>query len=297
MSDVLVADYLNAMPGAPPNVAFQAAMDYAFANCNTGGRVIVPPGNFTFAAPVVQKGSSIVLGAGRGGTTITSGGADACLWKFDSSAYNARLSDIFFVGRMERDATQNTMEIALNMAVNIEFCSIWGGNAALYNNGVDCRIRDCYISGNGLACLVSSGANFYSMVKFDTNDDNKSPQWCIYQGTPNSVLQAAGVCENFFDTCDFSGSWQQGSIYLDDTQAQHPMLYTMFNGCVVSGAVRIARAKQTTFGAGTRFGSGSFYNGGGSVSVQGCTSINGLTLPDNVERGTGNINIGGGQSG
>lgn len=285
-------------PGVTPRAAFQGAIDYMYGNWG-GGKVFAPPGNFTFDGPVIQKGGTIIEGAGRnGGTFITSGGADLPLWQFDASASRACLRDVFFASRMQQDATQNVMSIADNVQVFIRDCDIWGGSSALFNMGTDCRIRDCFISGGAFACLTTNGANFYDFCKFDSYDDAKAPQWSVYIGTPTQTLQNAHAMENFFNFCDMSGAWRSGSLFIDDSQsAVGPIAFVNVQGGVISGAVVNNRSKQTMFGGGTRFGSQSFINNGGSVSVSGCAAMNGLTLPSGVLRGSGNINIGGGTFG
>jgi hypothetical protein len=290
-----VRDYLN--QGMTPSQAFQAAIDYMFTNWG-GGPVIAPPGKFVFDHTVTHKGGVIVRGAGRrGGTTITSNGVDMPLWQFDNTCGLAGLYDVWFIGLQDRAAQQHVVTIAENMPVYMERVDIWGGNSALFNLGCDCRIRDCFISGNGLASVLTQGANFYDHCKFDTVDDLKSPQFSVYIAGPTQTLIDAGAMENFFNFCDMSGKWQSGSIYVDDrTSPIGPIGTNQFIGGVMSGAVILQRQKQSIF-SGVRFGSSSFVNNGGSVSVGTCTALVPLILPTSVERGTGNINIGGGTFG
>lgn len=292
MADFIsVSDYLS---GRTPRQAFQAAIDAAYG-ATGGGMITAPAGNFVFDAPVVHKGGVIMQGAGRnGGTFITSNNADVPLWQFDSTAARACLRDIFFAGRMERDAQQNVVSIAENVQVFLRDLDIWGGMAALFNKGTDCRVRDCFISGGNLACLVSNGANFYDFVKFDTYDDSKSPQWSVYLGTPTATLQSQGAMENFFNFCDMSGAWQVGSVFVDDSQSQvGPIAFTNLQSCVLSRKVQQNRGKLLRIGGGSRIGAMPV-NGGGTFVIADSDALTPMTLPTSIARGSGNTNISGG---
>jgi hypothetical protein len=274
-----VTDWLGT--GRTDTQAFQGAIDGMY-NANGGGFVIVPPGNF-FIQNLVMKGGVILQcsGQGYGGTFLQSQNEDVGVIVFDSTCSHAALRDAFVCGYTNPNATNsNAVSIAVNAPVHISNCRIWGGNSALFNNGVDGQIENCFISGWKFASLVSNGANWYKRCKFDTSGQHC--QYGFYQGTP---LPGGGVMENHFEQCDFSGDYAASIGIYDGGSGT---AYSVFNSCVISSPVLLRQAGHTTFSS-CAFGSANFSQASGTCSIVACKAYPAMSAPGAVK--SGNVNI------
>lgn len=264
-------------PGYTPTQAFQAAIDYMYNNYG-GGFVFVPPGNYNVSGLVI-KGGVILQGSGYN-CMLQDQNHDTTVISFDSTCTDAELRNFFIVGYTNSAATQNTVTVAYNVPAKIRNCRIWGGASALFNDGVDGTIEDCFISGWKFASLVSNGANWYRRVKFDVY----SPcSYGFYQGTP---LAGLGVMENHFDQCDFSGTYSASIGIFDGNTAS---AISIFTGCVFSAPIVIVQSRFAGFTS-CEFGSSNFTHGSGAASVVGCYGMSPLAFPASVVK-AGNVNI------
>lgn len=257
------------LPGYTNTQAFQAAIDYMYSNYG-GGFVFVPPGTYHISGLVI-KGGVILQGSGYN-SVLQDQNNDTTVISFDSTCTDAALRDFFIVGYTNAAATQNTVTVAVNVPVHIRNCRIWGGMTALFNDGVDGTVEDCFISGWKFGSLVSNGANWYRRVKFDVYTPCS---YGFYQGTP---LPGLGVMENHFDQCDFSGSYS-ASIGIFDGGTQSAI--SVFTGCVFSAPIVISQSRFANFTA-CEFGSGSFSHSSGGASVIGSMAMSSVTFPATV---------------
>lgn len=256
----------------------QSAIDHLY-NTFGGGKLFVPTGNFRAQNLTMRGGVTLIGGSRRHSSIFTPN--DATIFAFDATCSYAGFSDLFVAGYAGENPAQNLVYIAPGAPVTLRRSNIWGGNAALFTQGVDGVVEDCYIKGYGLASILSTGANWYRRVKIDTDAGNP----CVngfYQGAPFAGL--SGVAENHLDQCDLSGDYHSSLTVQDD--GAHSAV-TILTGCVTSRAVNLGSAKFTSF-VGHEFGA-EVNSGVGSVSITGSVALIPLNVPGAVK--AGNVGI------
>lgn len=285
MSFTLNPDGTLTIPGVDPTLAdnyqqIQDAIDYMAATY-AGGKLWLPrSGPYKISKTVVLKEAVELQGHGRLTTSLVVGSNDIGVLIFDASCKHAAARDLFLGGKMDAAAQSNAVSIAVNAPVKIERCYIWGGNTALFNQGVDGIIEDCFIAGWGFGSIVSNGANWYRRVKADTAATPCANGF--YQGTP---LPGLGVMENHFEQCDFSGQYAN-SVFIADNNSH--TAYTAFSLCVFSSPIKIIGAKHTAFDN-CAIGSSTFQLSSGTSSIVGCYGYSAMSVPGASK--AGNINI------
>jgi hypothetical protein len=270
------ADPTAATDSAP---AIQAAIDWLSTNYG-GGKLWLPrPGSYKVSSTLVLKGGVELLGHSRELTSITVD-HDIGVLNFDASCRYAAVRDIFLTGFTSASSGSNAVSVAVGVPVNISRCKIWGGSSALWNRGIDGTIENCFISGWGLASILSNGANWYKRVKADTS--GQPCQNGFYQGTP---LPGLGVMENHFEQCDFSGQYTN-SVYIGDGGTQ--TAYSAFSLCVFSAPIRMIGAKHTAFDN-CAIGSPTFQLSSGTCNIVGSYGYSAMSVPGASKAGNTNI--------
>lgn len=242
-------------------LAIQAAIN---SIASTGGVVYLPAGTYFLATTITVKGSVRLVGASRETTILGQATSDITVVAFDSSCSYAGMEQLFVTGYNNSLATQNCVTVALNAPVVIKDCNIWYGAAALYTQGVDGYVENCFISGFTYA-LLSAGANWYIRCKFDTAAITST--YALFQAAAST---AASAVENHFTQCDFSGSYTKSVEIIDNSAAAQSI--TAFEGCVFSSSIALVNAKATMFSA-CEIGSTSFASSG-VVLLVGCYAFN-----------------------
>jgi hypothetical protein len=260
--------------------AIQAAINYLIANFG-GGTVFFPPGNYRITSTIMVPGSAnltgavILEGCGQRVSHITAI-TDITLVQLgdiNSNGY-CGIKNMSLFGYQNAAATANAVYIYTNIPAIIRDVTIFGGNFALQNDGCDSCIENVYLNGwgpNG-GGIKSFGANWYIRVKSDSG-----PQAVGFAFLQGAFSLGAGVAENHFTQCDFSGNHTY-SIYIDDGAEQSST--AIFEGCVMSGPTLINSAKWTCFSA-CEFGNAAFAVNntvGGDVTVANSISFGGFTI-------------------
>jgi Pectate lyase superfamily protein len=268
--------------GATDNSApIQCAVDY-MATTYGGGNIWLPwGGSYLIKSPIVLKNSVTLKGQGRN-TLLTAGPNDTGIVVFDSSCSYAGIRDLFIAGFQNAASQTNAVTVARNVPVLIKDCHIWGGNSALYTQGIDGEINNCCIAGWSFASIVSNGANWYERCKIDQGAVPCT--YAFYQGTP---IPGASSAENHFTDCDFSGSYQS-SVMIAEGSAN--MAVSVFTGCVFSSPINLISANYTSF-VGAEFGSPIFNLGTGDASIVGSKSFAPMTVSSRVKLSPSNVNI------
>jgi hypothetical protein len=269
----------NATNNAP---FLNAAILSLHNGANAGGRIRLGAGTFLATATITVKGATVLVGAGRDATLLSCGTNNINLVSFDATSSYGGMRDIFVTGNTSGSATMNLVQF-LNGSVggSIEDCNIWGGYSALFAQGTDWNIDNCFIAGWAEACLSSNGANWYRRCKFDSAGAGTIPA-AYLQGTYAAGSQ---VCENHFEQCDFSGSFTNSVLINDSTGTE---AITTFTGCVFSAGIVLSDQIASMF-VGCEFGSVTFTLSSGAACVTGSYAFASMS-PAGVTA-AGNINF------
>ena len=267
---------------ANDTVAIQAAINY-MDTTYSGGIVFVPAGNYYVPGGLTLKGGVELVGEGRGSTTIQAQTVDVTVITFDATSNYAALRNLFISGYQNAAATTNAVSVANNVAVIMKDCNIWGGASAVYTEGIDGYMENCFVAGWAFACVSSRGANWYVRCKFDTA--GAACTHSVYQGLP---VVALAIIENNFVACDFSGSFTNSFTVADGSNTS---AITLFATCVFGTTITLTNQRFTGFSS-CSFG-GDLNKAAGSCSVVGSYAITGrvfsVTAPGAVL--AGNVNI------
>jgi hypothetical protein len=242
-----------------------------------GGTLLFPPGKYLVSGSgLTVDGGIRLVGASRLATEIYRP-TDGNVITFLATAWGSELARLN-VQACQGGATEHAVVIGPGAYVNLRESQIWGGKAALYNQGVDCLIIDCNIAGCTYN-IISSGPNWYKRVKADI----------VFPGTGYAFVQvpspAQGLIENHLDMCDFSGDFAY-SLLIEDSNNEAA---TDFSGCVFSAPIGVTGARWTNF-RGCEFGSSEFTNSAGTTSIGSSVAWVPLSVPGALDGG-GNINI------
>lgn len=271
----------GASPSALDNYqAIQDAIDFMATTYGSGKIWLPQPGGYKTSAMLTIKNGVQLIGHGRAGTMLSATNDTGVLY-FDGSANYAGVYDLFIVGTQSAASGSNTITVADNAPVNLARCTIWGGNSALLNKGIDGTIEDCYIGGWKFASVVSNGANWYKRVKIDTA--GVPCGHAFYQGTP--VPGKAGAMENSFDECDFSGEYSSSLTIADGNTNT---AYSSFTNCIFSSSINLQQARHTQFGN-CAFGSAAFNRSGGTCNIVGSYAYAPISAPGASKAGNTNI--------
>lgn len=276
---VVTPQMFGGFPGGACTTPIQNAID--FANGRSGGIVFIPiPGSY-FATSLVQKGSVRLMGCSRNGVLIDGSSSNTNTLTFDATCTYASMENMTITGYTNVAATTNAVTIAQGVPVVLRDCSIFGGSAGLFTQGVDGYVNNCFIMGyvNG---IVSNGANWYERVKID-NSGAVTPVGGFLQGS----YYTTGVAENTFIACDFSGPFTTYSIKIDDA-GQHSSIAKFGSGCVISDPIIINSAKGTMF-IGCEFGSASFTVGTNPTAISACFALTTIVVSGAGKALSGNI--------
>ena len=267
---------------ANDTAAIQAAINY-MDTTYSGGIVFVPAGNYYVPGGLTLKGGVELVGEGRGSTTIQAQTVDVTVITFDATSNYAALRNLFISGYQNAAATTNAVSVANNVAVIMKDCNIWGGASAVYTEGIDGYMENCFVAGWAFACVSSRGANWYVRCKFDTA--GAACTHSVYQGLP---VVALAIIENNFVACDFSGSFTNSFTVSDGSNTS---AITLFATCVFGTTITLTNQRFTGFSS-CSFG-GDLNKAAGSCSVVGSYAITGrvfsVTAPGAAL--AGNVNI------
>jgi len=267
---------------ANDTAAIQAAINY-MNTTYSGGIVFVPAGNYYVPGGLTLKGGVELVGEGRGSTTIQAQTVDVTVITFDATSNYAALRNLFIVGYTNAAATTNAVSVANSVAVIMKDCNIWGGASAVYTEGVDGYMENCFVAGWAFACVSSRGSNWYVRCKFDTA--GVAVTHSVYQGLP---IIALAVMENNFVACDFSGSFTNSFTVADGSNSS---AITLFATCVFGTTITLTNQRFTGFSS-CSFG-GDLNKAAGSCSVVGSYALIGrvfsVTAPGAALAGNANI--------
>jgi len=262
--------------------AIQAAIDY-MNTTYSGGIVFVPAGNYYVPGGLILKGGVELVGEGRGSTTIQAQTVDVTVITFDATSNYAALRNLFIVGYTNAAAITNAVFVANNAAVIMKDCNIWGGACAVYTEGIDGYMENCFVAGWAVACVFSRGANWYVRCKFNTA--GVACTHAVYQGLP---IIALAVMKNNFVGCDFSGSFTNSFTVVDGSNLS---AITLFATCVFGTTITLTNQIFTGFSS-CSFG-GNLNKAAGGCSVVGSYALIGrvfsVTAPGAAL--AGNVNI------
>lgn len=222
--------------------AFQDAID-ALQAAGAGGILFVPSmgGNCRVASTLAVTGPVCFVGTGPGNTGILAT-TDIQVLDFATTVDQGCVENLSIYGFPNNTGTQPVVIVRQNAKVHFRHCRIWGGYAALYTLGVDGRMYDCFVAANstnaGSASVLSQGANFYTVCKFDQAGAT-APVNGFYQLAP---AVPGTVLENHLTDCDFSGAFTN-SIKIDD--GANVSAVTWIHGGVTSSPILINNAKWT----------------------------------------------------
>ena len=262
--------------------AIQAAIDY-MNTTYSGGIVFVPAGNYYVPGGLTLKGGVELVGEGRGSTTIQAQAVDVTVITFDATSNYAALRNLFISGYQNAAATTNAVSVANNVAVIMKDCNIWGGASAVYTEGIDGYMENCFVAGWAFACVSSRGANWYVRCKFDTA--GVAVTHSVYQGAP---IIALAIMENNFVGCDFSGSFTNSFTVVDGSNVS---AVTLFATCVFGTTITLTTQRFSGFSS-CSFG-GDLNKAAGSCSVVGSYAITGRVFSTTAPGAqlAGNVNI------
>jgi len=262
--------------------AIQAAINY-MNTTYSGGIVFVPAGNYYVPGGLTLKGGVELVGEGRGSTTIQAQAVDVTVITFDATSNYAALRNLFISGYQNAAATTNAVSVANNVAVIMKDCNIWGGASAVYTEGIDGYMENCFVAGWASACVTSRGANWYVRCKFDTA--GVAVTHSVYQGAP---IIALAIMENNFVGCDFSGSFTNSFTVADGSNSS---AITLFATCVFGTTITLTNQRFTGFSS-CSFG-GALNKAAGSCSVVGSYAITARVFSTTAPGAAlaGNVNI------
>jgi len=267
---------------ANDTAAIQAAINY-MNTTYSGGIVFVPAGNYYVPGGLTLKGGVELVGEGRGSTTIQAQTVDVTVITFDATSNYAALRNLFIVGYTNAAAITNAVFVVNNVAVIMKDCNIWGGACAVYTEGIDGYMENCFVAGWAVACVFSRGANWYVRCKFNTA--GVACTHAVYQGLP---IIALAVMKNNFVGCDFSGSFTNSFTVVDGSNLS---AITLFATCVFGTTITLTNQVFTGFSS-CSFG-GNLNKAAGGCSVVGSYALIGrvfsVTAPGAAL--AGNVNI------
>jgi hypothetical protein len=258
-----------------------------------GGIVFFPPGNYHVASTVVSTKGVWLEGAGQDASLITvSADLNPLLFAINATSTNCPVGGQ--EGGMEKmqingfnNVSSGTPAVKIGGACNviIRDSKLLFGAQGLFNAGVDSYIENNFIWGATTA-LFSTGANWYIRNKFDQAGTPAATNFAYQQGAPDPAN--AGVIENHFVHCDFSGTYT-ASVNISDGNGANAI--TTFDGSVFSSPINIVQAKATMF-TGDEFGSTSFNVSSGVLTVVGSFGFSAITVTGAGGRScAGNINV------
>jgi hypothetical protein len=224
-----------------------------------------------------------LVGEGRGSTKIQAQTVDVTVITFDATSNYAALRNLFIVGYTNAAAITNAVFVVNNVAVIMKDCNIWGGACAVYTEGIDGYMENCFFAGWAVACVFSRGANWYVRCKFNTA--GVACTHAVYQGLP---IIALAVMKNNFVGCDFSGSFTNSFTVVDGSNLS---AITLFATCVFGTTITLTNQIFTGFSS-CSFG-GNLNKAAGGCSVVGSYALIGrvfsVTAPGAAL--AGNVNI------
>lgn len=256
------------------------AINNAITAAGTTGTVFLPAGSYKVTSTITVPNSVRIVGSGIWATTIGMVG-DHIVLDFTG---NGHLLDIFISGYQNAAATNYCVRTAANATNIFRDCYIWGGFYGLQSRGTDGCFENCFIAGSasGGGHLFSTGANWYIRCKFDDIGFNVS--W----GAAITITGSPGLMENHFSQCDFSGSFTNGSLTIDDGTSTN--LITGFESCVLSSNSSVTHARATQF-TGCEFGA-SFTVSNNCIAIfVGNYALTSITITGTNVVKSGNFNI------
>lgn len=265
-----------------------AAIQAALNACRAvgGGLVRGEAGNYVTRNVQIPDCVRLVCD-GRGSTLFQAGGVDANVFSFVPGSFGG-LEHCHVEGYDNPATGTNAIWIPAGV-VSAKLLDVvaWGGYSALYIQGIDCDLDDCYF-GNSYhgAAVTSNGANWYRRCKIDSNAD------AIVGGKPSSYygfMQGSSVngsqMENHFSESDFSGCYDNSVLITDGNNSS----ITDFSGCVFSAPIVVQNAFSTTI-RGCELGGDVVNNSGQPVIISACTSLGSRTA-SNCVNGGGNPGV------
>jgi hypothetical protein len=264
-----ITDIVNGCPaavsGSDSYAAIQAHADDLF-NLYGGGELLVPPGNFLVSQTINLRGTTSIRGIHA--TSVLTAIGDVTVLRFSGTRQGCR--DMFVIGATDWSAVSPAVIIESNRCIHMADTTIWHGATALLNYGNDGRFRDTFLWGHQ-SCMTTFGNNFYFGVKFD-DCGVLGPNGQLWV-TPYSVICGAGVTENYFSMCDFSGLF--GYSFYSPGCYGH---FVKFFGCIFSSAINVGQNQWPLF-AGCTFGNSYFQAQQAALTVDHCYSLVGGLNP------------------
>jgi len=218
-----------------------------------------------------------MIGSGQA-VTVIEVETDSAVVTFDAATCNhSAIKDLSLFGYQSAASTSNAVNVGNNCPVILRDDTIWFGASAIYNNGVDSLIENCFLSGY-VAAVTSQGANWYVRDKLDTTGSFPST-YAFLQGVP---FTGASSEENHFVRCDFSGDYMYSVAIQDGTNGA----ITVFDSSVFSSPILVSGAKWTSFSnaeigstivtvmGSYAFGSTTIAGGGSNIVGSGNFSLN-----------------------
>lgn len=192
----------------------QGAID-ELAAAYGGGIVNVPPGNYYCPSGLIVKSGVWLIGAGNRAATIDVKANDVSAITVDSGANSWKVSgfQVFGKGAPNDTATFGATSQAVSVSGAggvLSDVNIYGGNYALYSNGVDNLFQNVYANyAYGNALVATQGADWYQRNKFDSlasigpTNSRPYPAWAA--ATAYTVGQAVGTA-GYAIVCTVAGT-------------------------------------------------------------------------------------------
>jgi hypothetical protein len=245
---------IAAVPGTDCSAAFQSHADWLYNN-GGGGVLLIPRGNYKFSAAINLRGS--VSLQGEFASTILEAIGDVTVIECNGSRHALR--DLWVIGALSWYAVNPAVKIAQNRCVHMSDCILWHGGAALENHGNDGRFRDSFLWGHN-SCMQNHGNNWYFGMKFDDCGmigPNGQPWLTAY-----SIINGAGVTENYYFGCDMSGKFIWS--FMANGCFGH---FVKMIGCITSKPIDVTNNSWALF-TGHTFGDTTFNAYGAAITIE-----------------------------
>ena len=258
------------------------------AGSTAGAIVFFPPGIYKVSSTLTISDSAVtLLGSGVGCTLIYSNGVDIKVLYFVDTNLGSKgeirmgARDMSIAGGSSTSAANFVVHVDWVVSGVFENLNITGGLFALAACGTDCDFNDIYpvpantTSGGGVFC---GGANWFRRGKFDLTA--KYGVFLGYYGENSQSANPGAVNETHFELCDFSGTYSNASVDLDDSggpTGAANQLWTTFMGCVFSGSVKMTTALITMFSA-CEFGGAISVGAGQAGCFSGCSAKSAIVV-------------------
>lgn len=256
------------------------AIASAIAACQAAGDglIEIEPGNY-FCPGLSLPPNLTLWGHGAGVSVLQSMAVDSPVISLEPGSGH-QIRDLGIYGRNDPSTGTNALWIPPGVVgAALRNLTIWFGYSALYIQGTDCDLDNCYI-GNSYhgAAITSNGANWYRRCKVDSLAAaivGGKPS--AYKGWFHGGYADGSLCENHFDMCDFSGCYDNSILIADMNQNS----VTAFTNSVFSAPVVIQGHRATQI-SGCEFGGDVSNGAAGPVILIGNVAIGSINTSGNI---------------